>query len=191
VNSKWLQTSMIALGAILVLGHLVALAFLGMTMGSWLSGTVIGLVLAVLGGAHLLLARSAQDSTESRWRQPGFGLVALAAGIAEGIIATQLSETSWWLLLPWSLSALAIGMLLPGPPVEKTARLAAFGFSSALVLATGTGDIDGLVGFLVALGWAIIAGVAAVAIGATAHTILGRFHERTGDDSPATRLQSR
>jgi hypothetical protein len=69
-------------------------------------------------------------------------------------------------------------MLLPGPPVEKAARLAAFGFSSVLVLSTGQGDIEGLAGFLAALGWSIVAAVGAVAIGAIAHNVVGRTHAR-------------
>jgi len=188
MSRGWVQVALVVVGAVLVLGHLVALAFLGMTSSSWLSGTVIGLVLAVLGGAHLLLARSSGDPTRSRWQQTVFGLVALDVGIAEGLIAGAARGLGWWLLLPWALSALAIGMLLPGPPVEKAARLAAFGFSSVLVLTTSTRDIEGLSGFLAALAWSTLAALGAVAIGAIAHTVLGRVHSSgsTSDRSATT-----
>jgi hypothetical protein len=180
MKRRWVQVALISVGALLVLGHLVALAFLGMTASSWLSDTVIGLVLAVLGGAHLLLARSTVESSESRWKQPLFGLVALALGIAEGLLAVQIRGAGWWLLAPWALSALAIGMLLPGPPKEKAARLAAFGFASVLVLSTGVGDVEGLSGFLGALALSILGALGAVAVGALAHTTLGRVHARSG-----------
>jgi hypothetical protein len=185
VNRRWVQIVLIALGVILVLGHLIALAFLGMTTSNWLSGTVIGLVLAVLGGAHLLLARSSSDSGESRWKQTVFGLIALVAGIVEGLIAVQLRGPSWWLLLPWALTALAIGMLLAGPPVEKAARLAAFGFSSMLMFLTGIADVEGLAGFLSALGWSVVAALGAVAIGAVAHSVMSRLHEGSTAVAPA------
>jgi len=189
MNRRWVQIALVIVGAVLVLGHLVALAFLGMTSSSWLSGTVIGLVLAVLGGAHLLLARTPGDPTRSRWQQTAFGLVALAVGIAEGLIAGAARGLGWWLLLPWALTALAIGMFLPGPPVEKAGRLAAFGFSSVLMLTTSTGDVEGLSGFLVALVWSILAAAGAVAIGAIAHTVLGRVHSgRSTSDRSAAKV---
>lgn len=176
MNRKWVQIVLVALGVAFVLGHLIALAFLGMTASNWLSGTVIGLALAVLGGAHLLLAHSGKNTSESRWKQSIFGLVALAVGIIEGLIAVQLRGAGWWLLLPWALTALAIGMLLPGPPVEKAARLGAFGFSSVLMLLTGTGDIEGMSGFIVVLAWSFVGGAGAVGIGALAHAVMGRVH---------------
>jgi hypothetical protein len=178
MKRRWIQLALLAAGALLVLGHLVALAFLGMTTSSWLSGTVIGLVLAVLGGAHLLLARTSGDAADSRWEQAAFGLIALAVGIAEGLFAVHVSGAGWWLVVPWALTALAIGMLLAGPPVEKAARLAAFGFSSVLILSTGSAGIDGLSGFLAVLLWSLIGALVAVGVGALAHTVMGRVHAR-------------
>jgi hypothetical protein len=180
MSRRWVQILLIALGALLVVGHLIALAFLGMTTSNWFSGTVIGLALAVLGGAHLLLARSTTDSGESRWKQTLFGLIALAVGIVEGLIAIQIRGVGWWLLIAWVLTALAIGFLMAGPPVEKAARLAAFGFSSVLVFLTGTGDIEGMSGFLIALVWSVVGAAGAVGVGAIAHTVMGKVHANAG-----------
>lgn len=180
MSRRWVQVVLVVVGVVLVLGHLIALAFVGMSTSSWLSGTVIGLGLAVLGGAHLLLAGTSIDSTQSRRKQTLFGLLALAVGLVEGLVAIALRDAGWWLLVPWALSALAIGMLLAGPPVEKAARLASFGFASVLVFSTGTGEIEGLSGFLVVLGWSLAAAAGAVGIGALAHTVMGRTHAVAG-----------
>jgi len=188
MNRRWLQILLVIVGVLVVLGHLVALAFLGMGASSWLSGTAIGLALAVFGGAHLLLARSSGAATESRGKQALFGLLSLAIGIAEGLLAVQVRDAGWWLLVPWALTALAIGMLLAGPPVEKAARLAAFGFSSVLVFLSGAGDISGLSGFVIALAWSTAGAAGALGVGALAHTVMSRMHAGPAQSSPhATR----
>jgi len=48
------------------------------------------------------------------------------------------------------------------------------------VFSTGTGEIEGLSGFLVVLGWSLAAAAGAVGIGALAHTVMGRTHAVAG-----------
>ncbi len=177
MNRRSVQVALIIVGAVLVLGHLVALVLVGATLSDWLGGTAVGLVLALLGGVHLLLAQDRTTSKKSRWQQTLFGLVALAVGIGEGLFAAFI-VSGWWLLLPWALTALAIGMLLTGPPKEKAARLAAFGFSSALVFTASTLNVSTVASAAAVLAWALLGGAGAVAIGAAAHTVLSKVHSQ-------------
>jgi hypothetical protein len=171
--NRRLQLGLVALGVLVVVGHLVALAVAGMALSSWLTGTAIGLLLAVVGSAHLLLGR---DPSASAGRQTLYGVIALAIGVVFGLVATVVPMPAWWLLLPWAVTALAIGMLLDGPPREKAARLAAYGFASAVIPAAAahelTGALDGIV--VLALGLAGAAGT--VAVGAMAHAVVQRAH---------------
>ena len=178
MKDRRIQVALVAVGAVVVLGHLVAFAIAGMTVGSWLSGTVIGLLLAVIGGAHLLLGSGASSTGRSSWQQVGFGVLALAVGVVEGFAAARLPDAGAWRLLLWMVTALAIGMLLDGLPREKAARLGAFGFSSALVFVTVGAQPSGAADVLLALVWGLVGAAGAVGVGATAHLVMSRMHAR-------------
>ena len=178
MKDRRIQVALVVVGAVVVLGHLVALAIAGMTVSSWLSGTVIGLLLAVIGGAHLLLGSGSSPTGRSSWQQVGFGVVALALGVVEGFAGARLPDAGPWRLLLWIVTALAIGMLLDGPPREKAARLAAFGFSSVLVFVTVGAQPSGAADVLLALVWGLVGAAGAVGVGATAHLVMSRMHAR-------------
>jgi hypothetical protein len=166
---------LVVLGAVVVAGHLVALGVAGMTLSSWLTGTVLGLLLAVVGGAHLLIGTAAGDAS-TRGRQLAFGVVALVLGVAEGLAGIALRQQGWRLLLPWAVTALAIGMLMAGPPREKALRLSTFGFSSVLIVAAGTRGASDLTDVVVMLLAGLAGAAGAVGVGAVAHTVVSRAH---------------
>lgn len=176
LKSRWIQVGLLAAGALLILGHLIALVVVGASLSDWLGGTVVGLVLALLGGIHLVMARDKGEGAGSGRRRTAFSLVALAVGVGEGLLAALLGWRSWWLVLPWLLSALAIGMLMEGSRRDKALRLAAFGFSSVLIYATAATYAASVATVAIALVLAVAGGVAAVGVGALAHVVVSRVH---------------
>jgi hypothetical protein len=176
MDRKWLWVILGLVGVVIVVAHLIALAFLGMALGSWVSGTVIGLAIVLVAGAHFVVPLHSGASGKTQPRQVALWALALGLGILEGYLAGSfLMGLGWWLLAPWALTVLGLGML-PGTQKDKSVRLLLFGFASVVLLTT-TAFSSATVGEVAMdLALALAGALGALAIGAAAHLTRASLH---------------
>jgi hypothetical protein len=87
MDRKWLWVTLGVIGAVVVVAHLVALAFLGMALSSWVGGTIIGLALVLIAGAHFVVPLHPGSPSPAPPRQVAYWGLSLGAGIVEGYLA--------------------------------------------------------------------------------------------------------
>jgi hypothetical protein len=181
MKRTWLWVTLGIVGAVVVVAHLVALAFLGMALSGWVSGTIIGLALVLIAGAHFVVPLHPGAPSPAPPRQVAYWGLALGVGIAEGYVAGAfLSGLGWWLLVPWALTALGIGMLSPGTPKYKTVRLVLFGFASVMLFASTALTLATVTDVAIDIGLALVGALGALVVGVVAHLTRTSLHPPQG-----------
>ena len=175
------RTWMIVLGTVgtvVVVGHLIGLAFLGMKLSDWVGGTLIGLVIVLVAAAHLAIPAH-RGSTRTPGRELGLWAIALVVGSLAGYLALFVPEgTRWWLIVPWILLVLAFGMVAAGEPRDKAIRLGCFGFASVMVFAASVDEMTSASGVLTTIGLALVGALAAVLVGLIAHVTVNSLQHK-------------
>jgi hypothetical protein len=178
-------------GALVVVGHLVGLAFLGMKLSDWVGGTLIGLVIVVIAAAHLAIPAH-RGSARTPRRELGLWALALLVGSLAGYLATLVpAGAHWWLIVPWVALVLAFGMAAAGEPRDKAIRLGCFGFASVMVFATTVADMKSAGGVLTTIGLALVGALAAVLVGLIAHVTVSSVQRRSESISAETSSDAR
>ena len=177
MDRTWLWVTVGVVGAVVIVAHMVALAFLGMALSSWVSGTILGLALVLIAGAHFVVPLHPGSRTLTPRRQVAYWGVALGMGIVEGYVAGSfLMGLGWWLLVPWALTALGLGMLFSGTQRDKTVRLLLFGFASVMLLVSTAFSVATVGAVAMDIGLALVGALGALAIGAVAHLTRTSLH---------------
>jgi hypothetical protein len=175
------RTWMIVLGIVggfVVVGHLIGLAFLGMKLGDWVGGTLIGLVIVLVAAAHLAIPAHRGGARTPR-RELGLWALALAVGSLAGYLATLVPVGArWWLIVPWVGLVLAFGMAAAGEPRDKAIRLGCFGFASVMVFAASGANMKSASGAVTTVGLAVVGALAAVLVGLLAHVTVNSLQRR-------------
>ena len=182
-KAVWIALGIV--GAIVVVGHLIGLAFLGMKLSDWVGGTVIGLVLVVVVAAHLAIPAHGRGGNRAPRRQVLWWGIAIVVGVVEGLVASLVQDTlGYWLLLPWVITVLAFGMVAEGEPPHKAIRLGAFGFASIVVFAASVLGTSTLSDVATTIGLGVVGALSAVLIGLLAHIVIGRLPSHRAVNEP-------
>lgn len=177
MDRTWLWVTVGIVGAVVIVAHLVALAFLGMALISWVGGTVIGLALVLIAGAHFVVPLHPGSRSPAPRRQVASWGLALGLGIVEGYVAGSfLLGLGWWLFVPWALTALGLGMLFSGTRRDKTVRLLLFGFASVMLLVSTAFGAATVADVAMDIGLALAGALGALGIGAAAHLTRTSLH---------------
>jgi hypothetical protein len=165
-------------GSLVLVGHLIGLAFLGMKLSDWVGGTLIGLVIVLVAAAHLAIPAHGGSAPTPR-RELGLWALAVAVGSLAGYLATLVPAGARWLLVfPWVVLVLGFGMVAAGEPRDKAIRLGCFGFASVMMFTATVDDMKSATGGLTTIGLALVGALAAVLVGLTAHIIVNTLRRR-------------
>lgn len=125
--------TMIILGALVILGHIVGAIWLGMTLSNWMSGAAIGLLLLIFALAHVFIPGHVRNHIVNMNRQWLYFVISIVGGVVMGLFADVLTPLlGWWYLIPFAVADVALGRYLDGNPQTKSVRLLAYGFVAAL-----------------------------------------------------------
>ncbi|HUT78409.1 MAG TPA: hypothetical protein VM285_12015 [Polyangia bacterium] len=176
MKRNWLWVILGIIGAVVVAGHLAALAFVGMALSSWVSGTIIGLALVLIAGAHFVLPLHSGGPSSTPPGQVAFWGLGLGVGIVEGYVAGSfLTGLGLWLLVPWALTALGLGMIA-GTQKSKAVRLVLFGFASVMLFASTSLIAGTVTDIAMDIGLALVGALGALLIGVAAHLTRTALH---------------
>ena len=162
--------TMIVIGAIVLVAHIIGAVWLSMTVSSWMSGAAIGLLLLIFALAHVLIPGHVRNHVVNINRQWLYFFIALISGVIAGLLATLLVPSiGWWFLIPAAVATIALGRYLDGNPQTKSVRLFVFGFATCLLFLSTSGLADVVSSIEISL----FAGTCALLLGFLTHLAVG------------------
>ncbi len=174
----------VVVGSFVVLAHVVAAIWFGMAMSDFIGGAAIGLILVIVGLAHLLLPGHARSKVINMNRQLLSWLVTVLVGFVVGLLAVLLVPwISWGVLVLGAVGAVGIGRMLDGSPRAKAARLGAFGFLAGITYLGFHPSQEAVSppSLVSALGIALFCGAMAILVGLITHLTIGPMKPRASD----------
>ena len=133
LSKKPVSITLMIIGAIVVLAHIVGAIWLGLTMSKWMSGAAIGLFLVIFALAHLFIPSHTRNRVVNMNKQLLYWLISLVAGFVGGLMAVVLVPfIGWFVVIPGAAGAVTVGRYLDGNPKTKAVRLLLYGLAGGL-----------------------------------------------------------
>ena len=167
--------TLLLLGTVVLLAHIVAAIWLSMTLSNWMSGAAIGLFLIIFALAHLLIPGHTRNRVVNMNKQVLYWIIAAVSGLLAGIIAVLIVPVIGWFVVLFGVTgAVSIGRLLDGNPKTKAVRLLLFGFVGGITYLSFVFPVS----LFSNIGIALFIGACAVLVGFIAHLTVGPRKKR-------------